>query len=239
MSLKKVLIVDDERLARENIKTALNAFSQLKVIGEADNCNLAKDLITQYNPDIIFLDIQLMGETGFEIISDIPPTCKTIFVTAYNKYRVRAFELNALAYLLKPINTEELKIAFKKISVKKDERIELTKKLHKQDELYVSTNNYHRFITVEKIKYIKAEGNYSLIVYEDNSRFIKYQSMQKWIEILPDDIFKSIHRSFICNTLFISRFFIEQNNTFIQLKFCETKLPVSRRKLKELKGTNQ
>ena len=100
-NLIKVLIVDDEPLARKDLISILSDFGQIKIVGEADSVKSAKDQISSKSPDLIFLDIQMPGETGFELLKYINPKIDIIFVTAFDEYAIRAFEVNALDYLLK------------------------------------------------------------------------------------------------------------------------------------------
>src|SRR4028118_1213491 len=112
----KALIVDDERLARKELRSLLADFSEVEIIGEADSVSQALDLIENKQPTIVFLDIQLTNETGFDLLEQVESAeFKTVFVTAFDAYAIRAFEVNALDYLLKPVNPERLKKAIEKI----------------------------------------------------------------------------------------------------------------------------
>src|SRR5665647_714736 len=104
MTSIKAIIVDDERLARVNLKKLLIAHPEIEIVGEASSCKDTIDMINRYNPQLIFLDIQLSGETGFDLPEIIDNSIKIIFVTAYDEYAIRAFEVNAIDYLLKPVN---------------------------------------------------------------------------------------------------------------------------------------
>ena len=110
MTNLKAIIVDDERLARVNLKKLLEPHPEIEIVGEAGSCQGAVDMINMFNPQLIFLDIQLSGETGFDLLEMIDSSIKIIFVTAYDEYAIRAFEVNAIDYLLKPINPERLKV---------------------------------------------------------------------------------------------------------------------------------
>jgi two-component system LytT family response regulator len=104
----KALIVDDERLARTELKRLLNPFKDIKVVGEAVNADDAIEKIDQLKPDLLFLDIQMPGKSGFELLEELDTVPTVIFTTAYDEYALKAFEYNALDYLLKPIEDQYL-----------------------------------------------------------------------------------------------------------------------------------
>ena len=114
------IIIDDERLARKELASMLSEFSNISILGEADDVTSAVEQIEKHNPDVIFLDIQMPGESGFDLLNKIDKELKVIFVTAYDEYAIEAFEINALDYLLKPINPERLKKAVKRLSDAKE-----------------------------------------------------------------------------------------------------------------------
>ena len=105
----KSIIVDDEELAREDLKVLLQDFSEIEIIGEAETVEETKILIEELNPDLIFLDIQMPGKSGFDMLEEIQVDSKIIFVTAYDEYAIRAFEVNARDYLLKPVNKGKIR----------------------------------------------------------------------------------------------------------------------------------
>ena len=102
MTRLKAIIVDDERLARVNLIKLLESVQEIEIVGEADSCKTALEVIGEQKPQLIFLDIQLCGETGFDLLEMIKHSIKVIFVTAFDEYAIRAFEVNAVDYLLKP-----------------------------------------------------------------------------------------------------------------------------------------
>ena len=102
------LIVDDERLARKELISMLSEFTQIKVIGEADGFDQAKDQIIKNEPEVVFLDIQMPGKSGFDLLNEVDVKAKIVFVTAFDEYAIRAFDINAIDYLLKPVSPERL-----------------------------------------------------------------------------------------------------------------------------------
>ena len=175
-----------------------------------------------------------MGETGFDLLQGVPLSCHLIFVTAFDKYKIRALELSALAYLLKPVDVEELESTLATINVEKRRPTGDTAKLELQDWIYVSARNYHRFIEVGKIKYIKSEGNYSTIVYDDNNSYLIYESMKNWMYKLPQNIFSHIHRSTILNINYLNQIIKAKGLNYAILRGGDTKLQISRRCYKQL-----
>ena len=113
----KALIVDDERLARKELTNLLSEYKHIEIIGEAANADEAIELIDQKKPDILFLDIQMPGKTGFELLEELDRAPRVIFTTAYDEYALKAFEFNALDYLLKPIHNDRLKECISKLSL--------------------------------------------------------------------------------------------------------------------------
>jgi two-component system LytT family response regulator len=124
----KAVIVDDERLARKELSLLLSEYPNIEIVGEAASVSKAQDLIAKLNPDLIFLDIQMPGESGFDLINTISTSAQIIFVTAFDEYAIRAFEINALDYLLKPVNPSRLKEAISRLDSKpKMEETKLSK----------------------------------------------------------------------------------------------------------------
>lgn len=111
----KVVIIDDERLAREELKRALAIYDDFVLVGEAENADSAKDLIESQKPDLIFLDIQMPEKSGFDLLESLDNVPEVLFITAFNQYAVQAFEVNALDYLMKPIREERFSKAIEKV----------------------------------------------------------------------------------------------------------------------------
>ena len=112
----RTIIVDDERLAREELKSLLTQYSEIEVIGEYKNTIEAKAAIEKDSPDLVFMDIQMPGETGLELLEKMVNPPRTIFVTAYDEYAIKAFELNAYDYLMKPIDPERLSEVYRRLA---------------------------------------------------------------------------------------------------------------------------
>ena len=120
----RALIIDDERLARKELEELLADYEQIEVVGEAVNADDALDKIAQLKPDLLFLDIQMPGKNGFELLETLDAVPEVIFTTAYDEYAMKAFEVNALGYLLKPIRRERLSEALHKVYKMGEEKTE-------------------------------------------------------------------------------------------------------------------
>jgi two-component system LytT family response regulator len=119
--MQKVVLIDDERLARSELKRLLQEFPDVEVIGEAANANEGIEKIELLNPDLVFLDIQMPGKTGFDMLSELEKAPHVIFVTAYDEYALKAFEVNALDYLMKPVEPKRLADALLRVRQKDEE----------------------------------------------------------------------------------------------------------------------
>ncbi|MCK5343701.1 MAG: response regulator, partial [Candidatus Heimdallarchaeota archaeon] len=162
------LIVDDERLARKELSKMLVDYENIHICGEAEDGPSAIEAIKDTNPDIIFLDIQMPGKSGFDLLEEISTTAKIIFVTAYDEYAIRAFEVNALDYLLKPITTERLQKAIERIELKQDQKLIPEKKINYEDRLSISFNSQLQFLKISSILSITSAGDYTKVVLINN-----------------------------------------------------------------------
>lgn len=172
----KALIIDDERLARTELKRLLEPFKEIEIVGEAVNADEAIEKIAQLNPELIFLDIQMPGKSGFDMLEELDRVPKVIFTTAYDEYALKAFEYNALDYLLKPIEPKRLEEAIRKIVEvgKKDVQIKsaLPDVLSAEDQVFVKDGDKCWFVKLERIRLFESEGNYVRLYFEDNKPLI-------------------------------------------------------------------
>jgi two-component system LytT family response regulator len=193
------IIIDDERLARLTLKKDLEKFPEVTILGEASGIATAKTLIEKTKPDLLFLDIQLTDGTGFDLLNQIEYSGKVIFVTAYDKYAFRAFEVNAIDYLLKPISLKRLKSAIDKLSNNGDQVQSTLIKLNYDDRLMVMHRNSVNFIKINSISSICASREYSYIHTIDGKEYLTSNNISQWENRLPDQYFCRIHRSTIIN----------------------------------------
>jgi two-component system, LytTR family, response regulator len=233
----KSIIVDDEKLAREDLKAMLKGFSEIEIIGEAGNVAEAKKIIENLNPDLVFLDIQMPGKSGFDLLSEIKFDAEIIFVTAYDEYAIKAFEVNAQDYLLKPIIKERLALTIEHLRIVDEAPIEFCKKLEYVDNIFLMINNSHQFVKVGSIIKITAAGNYSEILTSTKTKGLVLKSMREWESRLPINYFVRIHRNTIINLEFVDHIEEWFNYSYqIYLKGIEAPVVMSRRyavKLKE------
>jgi two-component system LytT family response regulator len=199
------IIVDDERLARESLRTLLAAHPEVDLLGEADSVASAAALIARVEPDLVFLDIQMTGETGFELFGRVPQQFRTIFVTAFDEFAIRAFEVNALDYLLKPVTPVRLAAAIGRAVASGGEAPAVARRLELDDHLFVTSDRWSGFVRVGDIVCIQANAQYSEIVVSGGRRTLVLKSMKEWEERLPDRSFVRIHRSTIVNVACVER----------------------------------
>ncbi|MBN2091741.1 response regulator transcription factor [candidate division KSB1 bacterium] len=238
MNLYKAIIVDDEWLIRKELMMMLTQYPEIKVVGEATNIPQALALIDEFTPDVIFLDIQLQGATGFDLFEQGQVNARVIFVTAYDQYAIKAFEVNALDYLLKPITRPRLELTIQRILADESVSANKTQPLGYDDSVYILVNGALKFIKVSSIQCLIAEGNYSFIFYKDNKKELISKTLQEWEQVLPRQYFVRIHRSTIVNFELVEQVVKCKNYTFlVYLHGFEKPFMMSRRyavKLKKL-----
>ena len=235
----RTLIVDDERLARKELNSLLKDFTEIEIVGEAVNVDDAIEKIGQLNPELIFLDIQMPGKTGFELLESLDRVPKVIFTTAYDQFALKAFEVNALDYLLKPIETERLATAINKLKdeeplVLKPETDTMPSKLGSSDQVFVKDGEKCWFVKLEKIRLFESDGNY-IKVYFDSFRPMIHKSLNALDEKLDDRSFFRASRKHIINLGWVDK--IEpwfNGGLMVQLKGGE-RVEVSRRQASKFK----
>lgn len=195
----KVLLIDDERLARKELATLLAHHDQVQVVGEAANADEAETLIAQLRPDLIFLDINMPGRTGFELLEALEQPPQVIFVTAYDEHALKAFEVNALDYLLKPIDPERLGAALAKVQASQQEDGVLHRDLLREtDQVFLKDNDKCWFVTLKDVRYFESEGNYVRVRFHDHKPLV-LRSLNKLEEKLDPTVFFRINRKHIVN----------------------------------------
>ncbi|HTD15312.1 MAG TPA: LytTR family DNA-binding domain-containing protein [Chthoniobacterales bacterium] len=200
----KALIIDDERLARAEVRRLLDDFNWVKVVGEAENAEQALELIQSQQPDLLFLDVQMPGKTGFDLIEEIRGEMpRIIFTTAYDEFALRAFEVNALDYLMKPITPDRFAAALTRAREEPDAP-ENQSALRSSDQVFVRDGERCWFIPVSKIRLLESEGNYTRVRFENQSPLI-YRSLSTLEQRLPADDFFRINRQQVVNLHFIER----------------------------------
>ncbi len=198
----RALIVDDERLARKELIKLLEEHPLVEVIGEAANAEEANQLVNELNPDILFLDIQMPGKTGFELLEMLDYVPLVVFTTAYDEFAIKAFEVNALDYLMKPIQAERLaettaKLA-DKVRAKNSSSSGSEKKLGLDDQVFVKDGDRCWFVGLSNIRLFESDGNY-IKVYFDSNRPMIHKSLNALDEKLDERAFFRASRKHIIN----------------------------------------
>lgn len=237
MKTFKTLIIDDERLAREELKNNLKDFHELSIVGEAQNGDEAIEFIKTHKPDLLFLDVNMPGMTGFEMLQKLEEIPHVIFLTAYDEYALKAFEVNAVDYLLKPIDHNRLIEAIDRLRVKEEQEFESPtnfenfrkgRLLNGKDKVYIKDGEKSYFISLSEVRMLESDGNY-VKVHFDKNRPLILRSLNSFEEKLDPVHFFRVNRKYIVNLEWV----VHVENWFsgglqIELKTGE-KIEVSRR----------
>jgi two-component system LytT family response regulator len=232
----KALIIDDERLARQELKSLLAEHKDIEIIGECSNAEDAKEKINLLKPDVLFLDIQMPGKTGLELIEEISGLPEVIFVTAYDEFALRAFEVNALDYLLKPVSKDRLNDALKKLFAKedKDGKKENSTPFLDEDMVFVKDGDKCWFVKLSNIRLFESEGNYVRVLF-DNHRPLILRSLNNLDTRLNPKTFFRASRKHIINLKWIENIETWFNGgLMVKLKAGE-QVEISRRQAVKLK----
>lgn len=196
----RALIIDDERLARKELIKLLEEYPSIEVVGEAMNADEAEQMITDLNPDLLFLDIQMPGRTGFQLLESLESVPWVVFTTAYDEFALKAFEVNALDYLLKPIQADRLSEAVHKIMEKERAKSGrgAGKKLGLEDQVFVKDGERCWFVSLANIRYFESDGNY-IKVYFDSNRPMIHKSLNALDDRLDERAFFRASRKHIIN----------------------------------------
>ena len=197
----KCLIVDDEPLARREMMQLLSMYPGVTVCGEAASVAEALSLTEAQKPDLVFLDIQMPGESGFDYVARVqsgPP--RIVFVTAYDQYAVKGFECNAMDYLLKPVKPERLAESLRRARDKKSVPIPPS---ISDDVVFIKGTTTGRFASWSGISHILAEGNYSQVHFADGTNLNVLRTLKDWLAQAPADTLLQIHRTALINPLHI------------------------------------
>lgn len=212
MSTYTTLIIDDERLARGEVRRALESYPEFKIVGEASHVDAAIDLIETKQPDIIFLDIHMPGKSGFDLLEELGTVPEVVFTTAYDQYAVQAFEVNALDYLVKPLREERFAKTIEKV------KFELKKKGGKKEapiashrKIFIRDREKVHFIALAEISLIESMDNYARLYFGDEKAMIK-RSLNRLEEKLDPAVFFRANRSQIINTEYIKEIHPHFNN---------------------------
>lgn len=191
----KAIVVEDSRLAREGLLRMLSEFKELDMVGSADHPDSALKLIKDKRPDVLFLDIHMPGQSGFDLLDQLDYIPQVIFTTAYSEYAYRSFDYNPIDYLLKPISTERLAGAIDKLSVREDlepEPLEMSSKI------FINDSDDCHLVSVQDIRYFESCKNHSRVFFETYKPFIK-KALSNIEARLPKTRFFRANRQYIVN----------------------------------------
>lgn len=247
--MKKIVIIDDEPLARSIVVEYLQDVEGVEVVAQCDNGYEGVKAILQHKPDLLFLDIQMPKINGFEMLELLDTVPAVIFATAFDEYAIKAFEANAIDYLLKPFSKDRFKLAMDKWLEKKgnaglDEKniqnlLESTdKQIEERNRIVVKNNSEISIVPVADIHYIEAYDDY-VKIFTASSYYLKKKTMNYYEQILEPTLFFRVHRSFIINLQQLTRIEPLEKNSHIALLKSGKKVPLSRpgyAKLKEKLG---
>jgi two-component system LytT family response regulator len=239
----KTIIVEDEKLARDLIRDFLGNYEDFEIMGEYEDGFSGLKAINEQKPDLIFLDIQMPKLTGFEMLEVLEHHPAIIFTTAYDKYALKAFEYNAVDYLLKPYSKSRFDEAITKAleRIKKGDVVSIEKLVKHRDEqldelqrVVVKSRSKISVILVSDILYIEAQDDY-VMIYTRESKHLKQKTMKYFETHLPQDEFVRIHRSYIVRVEEISQMQLYEKDSYIIILKNGTRLPVSKTGLPKLK----
>jgi two-component system, LytTR family, response regulator len=234
----KTLIIEDEAPARDILKHYLKDHPEVEILGECSDGFAGMKAIAELKPDLIFLDIQMPKLTGFEMLEILDERPEIIFTTAFDQFAIKAFELNAVDYLLKPVDKVRFDTALAKAIAKITSGVKSTKSpgdiLHHLPEssasltrIVVRKANSINIIPIDQVKYIEAQDDY-VMIYHKTGKALKQQTMKFYEDNLPGESFARVHRSYIVRIEEINRLEPYSKDNYIALLHSGEKLPVSR-----------
>jgi two-component system LytT family response regulator len=207
--MQKAIIIDDERLARNELKKLLSEFPEIEVIEEAANAKEGIEKIEILNPDLIFLDIQMPGMTGFDMLQELDRIPYVIFTTAYDEYALKAFEVNALDYLMKPIEPKRLADALQKLIQAEEKELAAQQAFNRElltesDQVFVKDGERCWFVKLSEVRLFESVGNYAKVYFAGNKPLI-LKSLNALEERLDEKTFFRANRKQIVNLRMIEK----------------------------------
>lgn len=236
-----VLIVDDERLAREKLRGLLKKHWNVRIAGEARNADEAEKMIGEAQPDLVFLDIQMPGGSGFDLLERLENPPFIVFVTAYDQFAIRAFEVNALDYLLKPVDPERLEGALGRIAYRTKREVNNDFRFFPSDRAFLKTGKKVRFVELKDIAAIVAEKNYTHVMTIRGKSYIVHSPFNYWRRRLPKDVFVVLDRSLMINRNHVQSWIIQSRAAELYLAGVQTPFRLGRaayQRFKALKVTS-
>ena len=202
----KTVIVEDSRLARNELKELIKNHPEIEMVGEAENVDDGVVLIEEVKPDLLLLDINMPEKDGFELLEMLHEVPITVFTTAYDEYAIKSFEYNALDYLLKPINEKRFALAVEKVKDKlmksNSEAVPDKERLTGNSQIFIKDGEKCWLVKIGEISHLEIVGNYTRVFFQDE-RPMLYKSLNQIEEKLPENYFFRANRQQIINTNFI------------------------------------
>jgi two-component system LytT family response regulator len=204
----RAIIIDDERLARKELKSLLKDYHEIEIVDECSSPEEALKSIEKHNPDLLFLDIQMPEKTGFDLLQELDKSPKVVFVTAFDEYAVKAFEVNALDYLMKPVDPERLKETMAKVlseDIEDEESYDVPDRgtLSSNDQIFIKDGEKCWFIHLKDVRMFESEGNYVRIYFETFKPLV-LKSLNGLEERLDQKLFFRANRKYIINLKWVS-----------------------------------
>lgn len=243
--MNKVVIIDDEPLARSIVVEYLQEHPSIEIAAECNDGFQGVKAIMQHKPDLIFLDIQMPKINGFEMLELLDATPSVIFTTAFDEYAIKAFEANAIDYLLKPFSKERFDLAIQKWNEKKNTSTEkniqsllenTTKQPDERNRIVVKNGSDIRIVPMADVMYIEAYDDYVKIFTKD-TYYLKKKTMNYYEQVLDSSQFFRTHRSFIINLQELIKIEPLEKNTYVVLLKNGKRIPLSRTGYSKLKET--
>ena len=196
----RALLIEDEAAARAIMRRLLAAHPNISIVGETGSLTEARTLLARSNYELVFLDIQLDGGSGFDLVPQVRREARIIFVTAHDQHALRAFEVNALDYLTKPLRSWRLAESLQRLTARSPaHRPPATPPLTAGDMVHLHSGAHQRLVAVEDIVLIEAQENYSLVRLADGSRELVRRTLKRWGSLLPAAGFLRVHRTAVVN----------------------------------------
>jgi len=228
----KALIVDDESPACAELRFMLRAHPDIQVVADASTLEVARTLVSRHKPEVVFLDINLLGEDGFDLVPDVPPATRIIFVTADDRHAIRAFRVNALDYLLKPVESKALADAVRRLFLPSAAAPAAEGgALQKHDRILLRNPEEQRFANVADILAVTAFGDYTRVHTVAGKPIMVHRTMKAWEDLLGGAGFIRVHRLTLLNLARVQRLVRDGDGGVAEMQGGALKLEVSRREM--------
>ena len=230
MSSLTAIVVDDERLARRELIRLLAKHPIINVVGEASSVEEAAALVRRVDPDVVFLDIQMPRQSGFELLQTADVRGRLVFVTAHDVHAIRAFEVNALDYLLKPVHPARLAVTVSRLTAAPEPLAPPDVRLEPDDHLFHADGRAARFVRVRDIVCVRGAGDYADISLAGGKELLSSRPLKEWEGRLPSRSFVRVHRAAIVNLDHVERVDRAGDDSFcVHLRGVAEPVPMSRR----------